>query len=319
MLLLCGEQYRRRYILGHRVPPTSSLLRGVAGHVVVEANMYEKRDRGRLLDEEDIQSRARAVVGRLYERGGLMLMGEERGVGEKNVVELIKNVVQAGSLAHHRELAPLMRPKLIEHPFRLVLKGFPFDLTGRIDIQEEPEYGYTVGTVVDTKFRGRHVAGGAQTSDQMTMYAIWGYTEHSVMVPLRLDTVVTTKTRARCISEKTARGIEDLEVFGRKIEVVADALRKGVFLPAAEGSWKCCEKWCGFWPTCPYVRRRVVCAMPDAQEGEAIVNRLEETKQNGKASGGGPGGKAGGGPDGDGSGGEERHTRSSSEDIGDIF
>src|SRR5688572_33095123 len=83
MLSKCGEQYRRRYVLGERLPPGVAMIVGGAVDKSVNANMTNKKDSGALLPIEQVQDTARDALNSEWERGGVVLQDDERARGLK--------------------------------------------------------------------------------------------------------------------------------------------------------------------------------------------------------------------------------------------
>lgn len=265
MFLRCGEQYRRVYVVGERAAPGIALIAGSAAHASVEADMTSKRDKGKLLKMDEIVEISRAKAADILAKQGIRLIDEEVneiGSSDNRVREHVQSRSVIFSRLHHSSMAPYINPLLIEHTFRLVTRNFPFDLVGVVDLQEKPTKEFTVGIVRDTKTTSANKGSMADDSDQLTLYGLWGRQVYGMIPPLQLDLLIATK-EPKAVIQKTFRTNDDIEVLSRRIECVASAIEKGVFLPAPTDSWSCGPKYCGFAMTCPYYRRRKAIAVSE--------------------------------------------------------
>lgn len=251
MLSRCGQQYYFRYVLGQRKPPSIAMVVGSGVHKSAELNLREKFEKGTLLPEEQVVEIAREKVKNDVRDNGLDAPYAQVG----NATEEAKDRAGTLALLHHKAIAPLVEPLLIEHQFRLVTEGFPFDINGVIDLQEQPTMQRPVGTIRDLKTSGALKQNMAEYSDQLTLYALWSKRVYGAIAPLQLDILVSTKN-PKAVSQNTTRNDKDLGVMQRRIEAAANAIEKGVFLPAPQDSWACSEKYCGWAASgdCPYFR-----------------------------------------------------------------
>ena len=85
MYAKCGEQFRRRYIEGDKIPPGVSMLRGTGVHAGVEANMRQKIDTYRDLPVSDVVDAAVAKFD-LELAGGYSLSPDETSRGATIVI-----------------------------------------------------------------------------------------------------------------------------------------------------------------------------------------------------------------------------------------
>jgi hypothetical protein len=303
MYLRCGEQFRRVYVMGHRAPPSISLICGSSTHAGAEANYRHRLSHGKLLPTEEVVSIARSKAAEIVDKQGISLTGDDldgTGTSDSKVREHVQSRSEVFTRLHCGSVAPHVRPKLVEHVFRLVTQGFPFDLVGVLDLQEEPSEHDPIGAIRDIKTSGRFDSAMAEKSDQLTLYGLWGRQSFGVIPPLMLDLLVATK-EPKAYALTTKRTDADISVLERRIEVVASGLEKGVFLPAPSDSWCCSEKFCGFFTTCPYarkVRSALFSAKPDPitktvlpDEGKVIPEEKvgKEPKQKKPAKGKGKG------------------------------
>jgi len=253
----CGEQYRRRYVEGEIIPPGIALIVGSATHVAIERDMKEKLSTGKLLALAEVQQAARDAVNLKVEKEGVSLdEGEDL---KASVGEAVDTTVALSTL-HHEGLAPDIKPAHVERPWVLELSGFPFDLAGRIDLQEIVVSGRKAGRIIDTKTAKRADRNKADDSEQLSMYALAAKTLDGEIPDLRMDLLIKTKV-PKSLSLSTSRTDADLGVLLRRVEAHANAIEKGVYHPAPADHWICSTKFCGYARTCPFFRRRVVVAI----------------------------------------------------------
>lgn len=243
----CMEQFRRRYIEKEVIPPGVALIVGTGTHKGVDVNMVHKIETGELLAEEDVADAARDGVNLAWD-GGVKLEPEELQRGIKIVRgEAVDKAVRLAKL-HHREKAPQINPIHAERPWTLEIEGYSMDLVGRLDIQE-------ADTVRDTKTSGKTPADScAQKSLQLKAYAL-AVKILDGKAPSRvfLDYLIDTK-----IPKSATFGhepdVEDFQAVLYRLEVIAAAMRAGVFVPVEPDHWCCSAMYCGYWNSCRFVK-----------------------------------------------------------------
>lgn len=255
MMSKCGERFRRRYVLGEKVPPGVAMIVGQGVDKSVSANLNNKKDKGELLTEEEIKDVARDTVVS-YWKGGISLTNDEvkEGVKKTGAAAVDKAVRLAET--HYHQTAPIINPTHVQRRWAIEIGGFGVDLVGTIDVQEGAV------RVRDTKTaRKSPPKACAQESDQLTVYAMAvDILDGSPPIEVALDFMVDLKSGPTANSYYSRRTREDFDVLLRRIATHLDAVEKGVFVPARESDWWCSERWCGYHSTCPYVRKPVTIA-----------------------------------------------------------
>lgn len=250
MLSRCGEQYNRRYIKGHKLPPGVSLIVGKAVDKAVTRNLANKMDGKGLLPVEQVADIARDEFNSEWDGSDVALQPEEMELGLKIVKG--QNADKSIRLArlHATDKAAQIEPTHLQRRVEVELPGYPYDLLGFLDIQE------ALRSVRDTKTSGKTPAKDvAEKDDQLTMYAMMvKVTDGAIPEKLCLDYLVDLKT-PKSETFETTRTDEDFRPILRRVEAAILALEKGVFIPARESDWWCNPKWCGFHSTCPYVKK----------------------------------------------------------------
>jgi len=246
--MLCMEQFRRRYIEKEIIPPGVALIVGTGTHKGVDVNMQHKIQTGELLQAEQVADAARDGVNVAWEQG-VKLEPEELQKGIQLVRgEAVDKAVRLATL-HHKEKAPRINPIHAERPFTLEIAGYQFDLAGRIDLQE-------ADSVRDTKTSGKTPAATcAERSLQLKAYALAvKVIDGKAPSKVFLDYLIDTKTpKSESFSHEP--DFEDFQAVLNRIEVIAAAMEKGVFVPVEPTHWCCDPKWCGYYATCRYIRR----------------------------------------------------------------
>jgi len=245
----CAEQYYRRYILGQKIAPGIALIIGSSTHKSIESNMKNYIMTGELLPLEAILDIARDSVMHRWGDEGVTLMPEEKKKGEKKVRADAIDMAVGLSALHRKELAPTIKPTHVERPWKVMIKGYPYDLAGTIDLMEKD-------LLIDTKTAARTPPDSQIHSDhQLTVYAMAANVIDHKIPKLRKDFLIKTKA-PKVVQHTSTRDEKDFEVVLRRIETLSLAIQAGIFPPADPTSWICSERFCGYYGTCKYIRRR---------------------------------------------------------------
>jgi hypothetical protein len=250
MISKCGEQYRRRYIVGEKRPPAVAMLVGRAVDNTVTQDLTSKKDGNGLLPLDQVMEVARDSLNAEWGRGEVALSDDEVRQGIKAVRgEAVDKSVRLSRL-HRIEVAPRIEPTHLQREVVVELPNYSHDLLGYIDIQEGAE------RVRDTKTSAKTPSADvAHKDDQLTLYALMvKVIDGEIPRELCLDYLVDTKT-PKAESFPTERTLEDFEPMLRRVENAISVLEKGAFVPARESDWWCSPRWCGYWNSCPYVKK----------------------------------------------------------------
>ena len=246
--LRCGEQYRRRYVLGEKIPPGVALVKGSAVHRAAEVNYRQKLESRADLPVPDLQEAAASHGQEMVARDGLMLAPDEatKGMAKVRGEILDRAVVLTGLFA--QRVAPSVQPVLVEEGIGIELPNCSHDLFGRLDVTDEEN------RVRDLKTAGRRKnADEVQRSDQLTFYHL-AFQRKMGRPPagVRLD-VLVDKARPEVQTLEAERTPRDAAVFVSRLNAVLSGIKTGSFPPAPIGAWCCSARYCGYWFTCPYV------------------------------------------------------------------
>jgi len=139
----------------------------------------------------------------------------------------------------------------VEEPFAFTIDGMELPIIGVMDVVERDENDTVI--ISDYKTVGTSTTiNEVHSNFQLTVYSIAarmnGYADREIV--LKLDCLVKTKT-PRFEQVYTSRNRDDEHRAVKKIKEVYNGIQKGVFIPNADGSWKCntCEYkvYCDDW------------------------------------------------------------------------
>ena len=136
MLARCGEQYRRRYIEGDKLPPGIAALVGRGVDQTVTANLQAVIDGLQLLPVEQLADLARDAVNNEFSAGEVALTEEEAANPKAAKGSAVDKAIRLSWL-HGESVAPRLKPVSVQRKWRLGIENFPFDLLGFIDVEEK--------------------------------------------------------------------------------------------------------------------------------------------------------------------------------------
>lgn len=257
MLARCGEQYRRVYLEGERLPPGISLVKGTGLHGGAEANFRQKIESHADMKLRDIVDASVAAYDEAI-AGGVAFTPSEASRGAGLVLAEGRDDVAELATVHAKHQAPNYQPIAVEQEVRLELPGKP--LLGYVDLIAEANYvdgkppAEKTVAVVDLKTSGKRKSQReADTSTQLTVYAAAAPTLGIVADEMRLDVLVQTPGGTHRQVLSTQRDSRDYAALAARLNAYHAILASGTFVPASPLSWWCSPRWCGFFRTCPYV------------------------------------------------------------------
>lgn len=252
------RRYGKRFGVGDEdeiIPPNVALVTGIATHKSVEDNLRNKIETGKLQPQEQVADTARDAFMGEVQTG--MLFTEEEAKDHKRVVANGVATTIALAALHHENLAPTLKPVAVEEKFVIALKGYPYDLSGKIDIRED-------GVIRDTKTLGKSPAEGAARSLQMAMYSLAEKVRTATKTEpgklpdrVTLDCLIKT-TVPRIVIREAVPDNSWMDPLMRRIErftEVVQSVKEGrsQFMPVSTTHpWACTEKFCGYARTCPF-------------------------------------------------------------------
>lgn len=278
MLWKCGYKFERIVIKGEKEPPGIPLIVGSATHGTNAKNLNNKIEKGTLLTREAVQDFARDEFVKEWQKMPVILTEEEIEIGLNKVKGMAQDSTIALSKAYHYDIAPKIIPNRVERPWVLVADGYPFDLAGTWDVDEDYykdksiEEPVRVVNIRDTKTRKTDTGQSeVDRSDQYTVYAMAKFTLDKIMPTAVIqDTLIKpTATRPDATAKvyKSTRTKEDFQIFFRRFETACRIIEKGIFTPASSYGFDSPCGYCGFFldKSCPFINSKRLLSIPKTQ------------------------------------------------------
>lgn len=275
-LLNCGERYRRRRIEGEVVPSTLPQTRGHVVHRVAgEANRRQwasiHTQHMPLAVPMPADEAADMASSLFDEQVDFSLTAEERANPDA-AKGATKDAAIGMARTYVTKHAPTLYPVAVEETIVVQPAGTDILVHGTPDLvclERDDSTIYPPGeapivrVIRDTKTAMKAPAAGmAHGSQQLTFYGMLDAARTGQGLPGRykLDFVVSTpKWKTTSIHTlSTTRTPADVEALANRLNAAIAAVRAGVFLPAAPGSWHCSAKWCEFHSSCKFVNHTEV-------------------------------------------------------------
>jgi PD-(D/E)XK nuclease superfamily len=253
MMERCGQQYFYRYVQGLRLPPGVAAIRGTAVHKGAEMNYHQKMTTHVDLKPSEVVEIAAAAFDEKVKTDGVFLNDEERAAGESKIVGAAKDTTV--SLAHLMavESLPKFQPSEVEVTQEILIPESSHDLLGRIDLIDEREIIVDFKTSGKTKLQSDIDSDAQFTFYSLTYRAAKGKDPRGTII----ENLVSTKV-PKAVSFSTSRTADDYQVLINRINRMLGALKAGIFMPAAPGSWACSAKFCGYHHMCPLINNKRV-------------------------------------------------------------
>jgi hypothetical protein len=247
----CGMQWKFRYVDGLIIPPGVAAYIGKGVHSAAEVNFTQKIKTEEDLPLDDLKDAARDGYLLPMRDEGLYLTHDELAAKASIIDDGLDKALQLTELLHGR-FAPNIFPTAVERELRWTDPEIRVEWLGYADLQEEE-------TLHDIKSTGKTWSQmDADRSDQLTLYD-WMVEEIDGAAPaqLELDIFKRLKASVNYYPLYTERTAADRIALQRKAKKMVEMVDKGIALPADPGSWRCSERWCGYWSTCPYISDRL--------------------------------------------------------------
>lgn len=244
-LLRCGEQYRRRYLVGDIIPPSGAMVLGSCGHKAEEKNFKQKIESKSDIPLEAVKEEFATV----WEDRKLEIEWKKEDLDGKSVKQVEASEKDRGiSLVDvfHREQAPGIQPAFVEEKFEVNFEGGYPKLIGFLDNITDEEL------ILDYKFSKKSpIKDDILNDSQITAYD-FGYRAKFGKKPKGMKKIwsVSTKVPKTVMQATVPREDTQIERFMLRLEKAMYAIEKEVFLPAAPGSYFCNAKWCGYHSSC---------------------------------------------------------------------
>jgi hypothetical protein len=135
MLERCPEQYRHRYVLGKKEPPSVSLVWGTTDGVAHGINFQQKIETGQDLPTAMMRDITASVLDDQVESHG--------GAGEIDWRDDKPGDVKDKAVAlvahYHETVSPAVQPTAVEEEIRLTIDGVPVPYIGYVDVSTATE------------------------------------------------------------------------------------------------------------------------------------------------------------------------------------
>lgn len=243
MYLRCSQSYYYRYIEGKSIPPGIALIKGRSAHTGIEFNFGQKIESHKDLPKKDIVDFTVNEYEKIVDEEDIFLTKEEK---ETDAIGKAKDSIVTVCELYSDKVAPEIQPVEVEVKHTMEIPDSK-PLVAIIDCIDDKK------SIRDFKITGKSKnQNEAENSLQLTFYAMAYYDRfNSMPSSLSLDALVTLKTPKYQILQ-TKRTEMDIITAIRTIQAVQKGIESEVFLPAAEGSWVCSSKFCGFYKICKY-------------------------------------------------------------------
>lgn len=238
----CSLAWYRKYVLREYEPPNGPMILGSSVGAAEGHAHQEQIDTGQRPGVDDVLD---LFSDELDER-----IAREEIDWRDDTPGSLKDAGIGAVQAYESTVAPLVHPVSVEREFQLSFEGVEWNVTGYLDLEEED------GAVCDLKVKGRKLnPAEARTDIQPTTYLLARRAEGVPAPEFRYHTMVRTKTPYAEIIP-TTRTDGQLDALADRLLLIASEidwrLEHDVWQGAVPGSWRCSEKFCGYWPTCKF-------------------------------------------------------------------
>lgn len=241
LYLSCPLAWKRRYLDREYEPPNGLMVLGSAvGAAEAHADqaIIDGAERPGI---EDVVDSFSDEWDERVEREDVVWRDETPGA--------LKDTGTAVVQAFEQSVAPTYTPVSVEREFEVRFEGCEWAITGYLDMEQDD------GVVADRKVKGRRLSLNEAANDiQPTTYLLARRAEGNPAPAFHFHTGVRTKTPYAEVVP-TLRTDRQLDNFADRLLLIAAEinwrLENDVWQGAAPGSWKCSEKFCGYWRSCP--------------------------------------------------------------------
>lgn len=233
--LRCGLQYEFRYIKELSSKPSVALAEGKSMHKALEEGLTYQKVTGKvppldLLTDSwfDAWKENKKEVPEWDEEP------EHIEVRDRTLLWL-----------YHSERMPRIKPIEVEQRFWMLGGRMEVPILGYIDLVADLLEEGNKRCVIDHKVVKKSKSQSDVDNDlQLTLYA------KATGIPNVAFESFTKGTKPVVKVVEGYRDKADIEWSGRVIDLVADGISKGNFIPTDPSNWACSAKWCSFWEVC---------------------------------------------------------------------
>lgn len=249
MFYRCGEQYRRRYVEGEIIPPGIAARIGAGVHKAAETNYKLKMQTGADMPLDSICDCAADAYEAALREG--VYFAPEEIPGARLAMAEGKDSAIALAALFRNELAPKIRPAMVEEKLWLDLPGVDLPIMAILDLYTEDKALRDLKTAAKKWPEEKARSSGQPVVYREAIKQATGEYPKSIY----FDVLVKGKS-ASLQSLETERDSGDAAILARKFQLMLASVKAGLFLPAEPGSWACGPKFCGYYYTCPHIPAR---------------------------------------------------------------
>lgn len=240
----CGEQFRRRYLMGEIIPPGIAAGRGTGVHKANEVNLKQKIHTKIDLDISDLKDVARDGYVNAF-KNGVFLSKEDQPAKNRLLNEGLNQTLSLTEL-YRNEVAPEITPIDVEREFCIDV-GLPLPLAGRIDMEE-------IAKINDLKTSGKKWPDDQIYKEIQPIFYSYVYEQETGIRPEFVYHILRTlKTGPKRQVQKLTPTDNHYHALFAKLKIFCKMLEAGTFLPADPTSWACDSKWCGYYYSCKFI------------------------------------------------------------------
>lgn len=245
----CGEYFRRAYQEGEETGSGTAGIRGSAFHDAAAENHDQKIESRVDLPRRDLIEIADASFQSRAASEPIHFTDDERKDGERQSLFRARAVAREVTGIYADQVAPGIRPVLVEKMITAKITGSQIKIRGRLDLLDED---HVVQDLKSTTNGRRFTERAAGLDHQFTVYGMLVRAETGKF-PSGYSMRIVNGETGKATEIKTYRTRRDIEVFVARLNNMIEAIRKGHYHAAEPGHWKCSPKWCAFWNSCKYV------------------------------------------------------------------
>jgi len=246
----CGEAYRLQYIEGIKQPPNVSMIKGSAFHKVAETNNIQKKvtktdlclDELKEIASNDLDSRFDSEI--TYKKDEKDNLSKTKGDAKDSLMGAIDQLA-----INTKDVIPIET----ESEYNIQIPGIAKPLKAIIDCITDDN------RVIDYKVTGKPKTQLETDVDiQLMAYALIHRVYFDNFPKLEFHNYVTKHTKTKgheTLFKKisTEHNENSITPLINTLRVVTESIEKGIFLPAAKGSWQCSPSACSHYHSCKYI------------------------------------------------------------------
>ena len=231
MILRCGEQFRRRYVLGHIIPPSIAAARGTGVHYANELNIRHKIIYEYDMPADDLMDAARDKYVDVLSNG-VYLPKEEHSAKKRLLGEGLDQTVRLTKL-YREAVAPILKPAEPEAQFKVTVPGTDLTIAGTMDLQAD-------NRVDDLKTSTRSWPKDRIFKEiQPVLYSL----AHELLTGRKPEfhyhvlVALTSGEKHQALSLRADQRM--YKALIEKLKIAYQSVKAGIFLPANPTSWWC--------------------------------------------------------------------------------